>query len=184
MEGEVFGVDNCNQWRRAAVKISKGHVEGQSSLVEETVVMAKIGLHKNIIRMLGFCIHKGSIMLAMEYADHGDLRSYLLSERTRPEQMALSGFMHSCPPRQSFDYALQVANGMAYMASQQCIHRDLSARNVLVCSGEILKVSDFGLAKDIHCHEYYKRTKPGLVPLKWTAPEALIDRKYTQASDV
>jgi serine/threonine protein kinase len=70
-------------------------------------------------------------MLAMEYADHGDLRSYLLSERTRPEQMALSGFMHSCPPRQSFDYALQVANGMAYMASQQASHCHLVASYIV-----------------------------------------------------
>ncbi len=41
---------------------------------------------------------------------------------------------------------------------QQCIHRDLAARNVLVTEDNVMKIADFGLARDIHHIDYYKKT--------------------------
>lgn len=40
----------------------------------------------------------------------------------------------------------------------QCIHRDLAARNVLVTEDNVMKIADFGLARDVHNLEYYKKT--------------------------
>ena len=40
----------------------------------------------------------------------------------------------------------------------QCIHRDLAARNVLVAEDCVLKIADFGLARDVHQDEYYRKT--------------------------
>lgn len=42
----------------------------------------------------------------------------------------------------------------------QCIHRDLAARNVLVSKGFQLKICDFGMAKDVTYHDYYRRVSP------------------------
>jgi serine/threonine protein kinase len=66
----------------------------------------------------------------------------------------------------------------------QCIHRDLAARNVLVSEDCVLKIADFGLARDVHMHEYYRKTTDGRLPVKWMAPEALFQRVYTSQSDV
>lgn len=40
----------------------------------------------------------------------------------------------------------------------QCIHRDLAARNVLVTEDNVMKIADFGLARDVHHIDYYKKT--------------------------
>ena len=40
----------------------------------------------------------------------------------------------------------------------QCVHRDLAARNVLVGENYVLKVADFGLARDIYKKELYVKT--------------------------
>uniref|UniRef100_A0A2K5R1X0 Fibroblast growth factor receptor 2 n=1 Tax=Cebus imitator TaxID=2715852 RepID=A0A2K5R1X0_CEBIM len=56
--------------------------------------------------------------------------------------------------------------------------------NVLVTENNVMKIADFGLARDINNIDYYKKTTNGRLPVKWMAPEALFDRVYTHQSDV
>jgi len=73
---------------------------------------------------------------------------------------------------------------MEYLSSKSCIHRDLAARNVLVSEEKVLKIADFGLARDVEHMDYYRKTTEGRLPVKWMAPEALFESKYTSQSDV
>ncbi|NXD65126.1 FGFR1 factor, partial [Eolophus roseicapillus] len=185
-----------------------------SDLISEMEMMKMIGKHKNIINLLGACTQDGEagkgltlhpqgpelllhdptshptigpLYVIVEYASKGNLREYLQARRppgmeycynpTRvPEEQLSFKDLVSC--------AYQVARGMEYLASKKCIHRDLAARNVLVTEDNVMKIADFGLARDIHHIDYYKKTTNGRLPVKWMAPEALFDRIYTHQSDV
>ena len=46
-----------------------------------------------------------------------------------------------------------------------------------------LQLADFGMSHDMD-EEYYYKPKGGTIPVKWTAPEAILYRKYTTKSDV
>lgn len=71
------------------------------------------------------------------------------------------------------------------MSQRKFIHRDLAARNILVCDDHLVKISDFGLSRDVYesC-EYQKAQSAGKLPIKWMALESLLDNIYTIESDV
>ncbi|XP_035472765.1 tyrosine-protein kinase FRK isoform X2 [Scophthalmus maximus] len=84
------------------------------------------------------------------------------------------------------EMAAQVASGMAFLELQNYIHRDLAARNVLVGENNICKIADFGLARVFmkENESVYEAKEGTKFPVKWTAPEAINDNKFTIKSDV
>ncbi|CAL1679771.1 unnamed protein product [Lasius platythorax] len=173
-----------------AVKMLKeGHTDTEMmDLVSEMEMMKMIGKHVNIINLLGACTQNGPLYVVVEFAPHGNLRDFLRDHRPtsgyEPTIGQESKERKTLTQKDLVSFAYQVARGMEYLASRRCIHRDLAARNVLVSDEYVLKIADFGLARDIHCHDYYRKTTDGRLPVKWMAPEALFHRVYTTQSDV
>ncbi|KAG0721081.1 Vascular endothelial growth factor receptor 3 [Chionoecetes opilio] len=81
-------------------------------------------------------------------------------------------------------WAFQVARGMDFLAYRKVLHGDLAARNVLLTDGSLVKISDFGLAKDIYKYNNYKKDKNSPLPVKWMSVEALRDGIFSTQSDI
>ncbi|XP_072923164.1 macrophage colony-stimulating factor 1 receptor-like [Hemitrygon akajei] len=81
-------------------------------------------------------------------------------------------------------FSHQVATGMEFLSSRNCIHRDLAARNVLLSDDRVAKICDFGLARDIVNDSNYVVKGNARLPVKWMAPESIFDCVYTVQSDV
>ncbi|KAM9331690.1 platelet-derived growth factor receptor beta-like isoform 2-T4 [Pholidichthys leucotaenia] len=104
--------------------------------------------------------------------DHQETPSLLLSDSS----------LLRLPDLISFSY--QVAQAMDFLSSRKCVHRDLAARNVLVCDGKLVKVCDFGLARDLQKDQDYIARGNSFLPLKWMSPESVFQNIYSCQSDI
>uniref|UniRef100_A0A914ZR39 Tyrosine-protein kinase n=3 Tax=Parascaris univalens TaxID=6257 RepID=A0A914ZR39_PARUN len=126
--------------------------------------------HVNIVRMYGVAVDYEPLMIIIELVKGGSILSDL---RTRKGTVSHDEKINCM--------VLGTANGLCYLHSRGCIHRDIAARNVLYTGTKIAKISDFGLSRE-GCIYRMKGSKK--VPIKWTAPETLSTFTYTLKTDV
>jgi serine/threonine protein kinase len=74
---------------------------------------------------------------------------------------------------------------MDYLVKKKFVHRDLAARNCLVDPDLCVKISDFGLSRNINEKNYYRiGNKDCRLPVKWMSPESLERRTFDSKTDV
>ena len=76
-------------------------------------------------------------------------------------------------------WAYQVTRGMDYLTSKKVMHGDLACRNILLAGDNVIKICDFGLAKDMYKSSTYQKKSSGPLPVKWMAVESLKDRIFS-----
>ncbi|XP_048141641.1 G-type lectin S-receptor-like serine/threonine-protein kinase LECRK1 [Rhodamnia argentea] len=131
--------------KRLERAIERGEVEFQAE-------MAAIGHthHKNIVRLLGFCMESSRKLLVFEYMENGSLADVLFDVERRP------------PWSERVRIALEVARGILYLHDEcelQIVHCDITARNILLDESRTAKISDFGLAKLLMPNQTGPKTK-------------------------
>ncbi|KXJ25084.1 focal adhesion kinase 1 isoform X2 [Exaiptasia diaphana] len=150
-----------------AIKTCKSP-ESREKFLEEAYIMKQFD-HPHIIKLIGVCMDE-NFFIVMELATYGEMRSYLQKHHNQINLETL------------LNYIFQLSTALSYLESKNFVHRDIAARNVLVCSHKCVKLADFGLSRWIEEQAYYKASK-GKLPIKWMAPESINFRRFTSASD-
>ncbi|NXX41808.1 ROS1 kinase, partial [Tricholaema leucomelas] len=185
-EGTAIGIlaDGSGESKVAVKTLKKGATDHEKSeFLKEAHLMSKFD-HPHILKLLGVCLLNEPQYIILELMEGGDLLSYLRGARKQKLQHPLLATIDL------LDICLDICKGCVYLEKMHFIHRDLAARNCLVSekqyesSSRVVKIGDFGLARDIYKNDYYRKRGEGLLPVRWMAPESLIDGVFTSSSDV
>lgn len=139
--------------------------------------------HANVVRLLGICTDGGAdeSFLMMEYMENGDLHEFL------QKQILVADTVEKLEDNRITPLILlymtvQIASGMRYLASRKFVHRDLATRNCLVGRDFVVKISDFGMSRNLYESFYYRVQGRLILPIRWMAYESFYG-KFSVKSD-
>ena len=177
-----FGVVHSGIWNSKKGKIPVAlkslkveDAEANVKFLQEAAIIGQFN-HPNVLKLLGVVTLSHPHMMVTELMTEGLKEQLEKVRRSRQTKIRPLGNILA-------RFTKEICLGMQYLASKQFIHRDLAARNILVNQKLNCKIGDFGLARMAEDNDYYL-SSGGLIPLKWTAPEAIFYKKYSEKSDV
>ena len=161
----------------AVKRLKEERTQGGELQFQTEVEMISMAVHRNLLRLRGFCMTPTERLLVYPYMANGSVASCL---RERQESQPPLGW----PERKRI--ALGSARGLAYLhdhCDPKIIHRDVKAANILLDEEFEAVVGDFGLAKlmdykDTHVTTAVRGT------IGHIAPEYLSTGKSSEKTDV
>lgn len=138
--------------RRVAIKVLREQYAADAEFVrrfyQEAESAARLS-HPNIVNTYDVGRENDAYYIVMELVDGASLGEIIAADGKLPEPVAL-------------DYAAQIASGLAYAHRVGLLHRDIKPANILVTKDDVVKLSDFGIARAVSA-QTMTLTKPGLV---------------------
>ncbi len=159
--------------RRVAIKVLREQLAADEEFVErfytEAHHAAKLS-HPNIVNIYDVGREGENYFIVMELVDGATLAEMMERGRALPEAVAI-------------DFAAQLCSGLAYAHRQGLLHRDVKPANVLVTKDDVVKLSDFGIARAVTTQTM---TQAGMVmgSVFYISPEQAQGLEIGPASDL
>jgi beta-lactam-binding protein with PASTA domain/tRNA A-37 threonylcarbamoyl transferase component Bud32 len=168
------GVDTVLR-RRVAVKVLREQLAADADFVQrfytEAQHAAKLS-HPNIVNIYDVGREGENYFIVMELVDGATLGEMIEKDGALPEPVAI-------------DFAAQICSGLAYAHRQGLLHRDVKPANILITKDDVVKLSDFGIARAVTT-QTMTMTAPGLVmgSVYYLSPEQAQGHELRETSDL
>ncbi|KAL2469027.1 putative serine/threonine-protein kinase [Forsythia ovata] len=153
---------------------NRGQAEKEFKVEVEAIGRVR---HKNLVRLLGYCVEGAYRMLVYEYVDNGNLDQWLHGD---------VGEVSPLTWEIRVNIILGTAKGLAYLhegLEPKVVHRDIKASNILLDRQWNAKLSDFGLAKLLNSESSYVTTRV-MGTFGYVAPEYACTGMLNEKSDI
>jgi serine/threonine-protein kinase len=169
--GQVFRVKDKDLDDEVALKTLKADAQdaGLTERLRQEIKLARLITHPNVVRVHDFGESDGVRFLTMEYVAGTTLREMLDVGRRLEITPALQ-------------IAKQICRGLAAVHKAGIIHGDLKPQNVMVMGNGVVKLMDFGVARERRQAEQVVGTSAG-TPL-YMSPEQARGGELDERSDI